>query len=62
MSLSQSQAGEGQERTNVSADSSQTELHRELGHWNSGRSQKQANIVQRLAKLFVNLSLLLADA
>lgn len=57
MSLSQSQAGEGQESANVGTDSSQTELHCQLGHWDSegGRNNNQ-----RLAQIFVKLSLLLA--
>lgn len=35
MSLSQAQPGEGQQSSDVSADSSQTELHCQLSNWDS---------------------------
>lgn len=47
MSLSQSQAGEGQEGTDVSADSGQTELHCELRHWDS-TSWGERNIILQI--------------
>lgn len=46
MSLSQSQAREGQEGADVSAESGQTELHCKLCHWDSASWGERKIILQ----------------